>query len=148
MKTIRALPKSGMKLKNGLYNIALIAGMLFCAAFINRWPIPTKNLHGVWHYRAIFKNGVNVLSPVNEDTMFLNTDISTFRYDIKSLNKHLGGTFQCISSPPDSSPCQAALLFRYLTNKRIRRFHIMLISDDSLIIREGKTSFHYSRKKP
>jgi hypothetical protein len=137
-----------MKLKNGLHNVPSIAALfLICSGFSHR-PIPSEKLHGKWHYRAILKNGLNILSPDKDDTMFLNTEKSLFHYDIKSLNKHIGGTLQIISSPPDSSPYQEALMFQYKPSSEVRRFHIMLCNDDSLIIREGNTSFHYSRKKP
>lgn len=140
-------PKSGMKLKNGLHNVALTTGILIICSGFAQWPLPSEKLHGKWYYRAIYKNGLNILSPDNDDTMFLNTEKSLFHYDIKSLNKHLGGTYQRISSPLDSSPYQEGLMFKYEPSNGIRRFHIMLCNEDSLIIREGQTSFHYSRKK-
>ncbi|MFN5218133.1 MAG: hypothetical protein ACK5CL_05140 [Sphingomonadales bacterium] len=137
-----------MKLKNGLHNVASIAGILLLSSGFSQWSIPSEKLHGKWYYRAIFKNGLNILSSDKDDTMFLNTEKSLFCYDIKSLNKHLGGTYQRISSPLDSSPYEEALMFQYNPSNGVRRFHIMLCSDDSLIIREGNIFFHYSRKKP
>ncbi|NBP05665.1 MAG: hypothetical protein EBV15_05510 [Bacteroidetes bacterium] len=138
-----------MKLKKGLHNAFFIAGIiLFCPGFISKWTLPGKKLHGVWQYRAIFKNGINILTPDKDDTMLIDTKKSIFHYSIKSLNKNLGGTFQLISSPLDSSPYKKSLMFHYKPSGSIRRFHIMLLSNDSFIIREGKTSFHYSKRKP
>lgn len=149
MKTTPGPLKSGMKLRKGLHNGALVVGIvLLCSGFISKWPIPSEKLNGLWQYRAIYKNGINIHSPDKNDTMLIDTEKSIFHYSIKSLNKNLGGTFQCISSPLDSSPYQAALMFQYKPSNGSRRFHITLISNDSLVIREGNVSFHYSRRKP
>jgi len=151
MKTTPALPKSGMKSKNGQNNLSLLAGLLFIfitAGFSIGRSFPAKKMHGVWQYKAIYKNSVSILSPDKNDTMLIDTKKSIFHYSIKSLNKNIGGTFQCLSSPLDSSPYQKTLMFQYQPSNSVRRFHIMLLHDDSLIIREGNTYFHYSKRKP
>jgi hypothetical protein len=150
MKTIPALPKSGMKLKIGQNNRSLFTGILFIfifAGFTTAKPFPAGKLNGVWQYRAIVKNGTHILQPTRNDTMLLNSKNSTFHYQIKSLNKDLGGTYKLISSPADSSPFKKTLRFQYKPSNNIRNFHIMLLSNDSLVIREGNTSFHYSKKR-
>ena len=149
MKTTPAQPKSGMKSKNGLYSAAVITVIhfIFCS-FTSQWPFPAEKLNGTWKYRAIYKNGTNILTPSADDTMVLNAEKSTFHYHIKSLNKNLGGSYRLISSPLDSSPNRKALMFQYSPSNGIRRFHIMLLNHDSLIIREGTTSFHYSKRRP
>jgi len=138
-----------MKLKKGLHSAAIFTVIIFCCSgFTGRWPLPQGKLYGLWHYNAIYKNGKNILIPSAEDTMLLNPTKSIFHYYIKSLNKSFSGAFQTISSPLDSSPYQTSLWFQYSPSKGIRRFHIMALNDDSLVIREGHTTFHYRRNKP
>lgn len=150
MKIIPAPPKSGMKSKNGQNNCSLLTGAIFIfifAGFTTVKPFPASKLNGVWQYRAIVKNGSHILQPTKNDTMLLNSKHAAFHYQIKSLNKDLGGTYKLISSPADSSPFKKTLRFQYKPSNNVRNFHIMLLSDDSLVIREGNTSFHYSRKR-
>jgi hypothetical protein len=138
-----------MKLKKGLHSAAIFTVIIFCSSgFTGRWPLPQGKLYGLWQYSAIYKNGKNILIPSGEDTMLLNPTKSIFHYHIKSLNKSFSGAFQTISSPLDSSPYQTSLWFQYSPSKGIRRFHIMALNDDSLVIREGHTTFHYRRNKP
>ena len=149
MRTTPVPLKSGMKLKKELHSAALFTAIIFCCSgFTGRWPLPQGKLYGLWQYNAIYKNGKNIITPSKEDTMLLDARKSAFHYHIKSLNKSFSGAFQTISSPLDSSPFQTSLWFQYSPSKGIRRFHIMALSDDSLVIREGNTTFHYSRRNP
>lgn len=139
-----------MKLKketnNPLFYICLLFSFFCCTGLVHFNSFPTKKLYGVWQYRAIYKNGISALTPDEADTMVLDRRQSRFHYKINSLRKDLGGTFKVKTVPADSSPYEKALEFHY-QNKSIRTFNIMLLSD-SLIIREGNTTFHYRRKKP
>jgi hypothetical protein len=138
-----------MKLKNGQNKILSLAGvsiLCICSGFSIDGPFPVKKLSGTWYYKAIYKNGINILIPSPKDSMHLNSKNSGFHYHIQSLNKNLVGRYTLIQVPLDSSPYKKALQFEYSPNSSIRKFNIMLISD-SLIIREGNTFFHYSRKK-
>lgn len=137
-----------MKLKKGINNPLIYASVLlsyFCAGFGNFNPFPVKKLNGVWQYKAIYKNKTSVLTPEEGDTMLLDIKNSRFHYKIKTLNKDIGGIFRIKTVPLDSSPYKRALEFQYPNNNK-RIFNIMLLTD-SLVIREGNTTFHYLRKK-
>ncbi len=96
----------------------------------------------------ITKNGkpVNAISP--EDTMILQKN-GRFQYAIKNLNKNESGRFEIIHVPLDSSPYKKALRFTYnqKSGNYRRLFNIMHLSD-SMVIREGTTTFHYKLRKP
>lgn len=141
-----------MKLRGGknksLFTIAALFGVAF--SYAPKPKFKTSKLWGNWHYTSVVKNGIQILPYPNvNDTMHLyNQKKPQFQYRIHAWNKFEQGLVSIISVPADSSPYHKALEFSYWPfDKKPRRFHIMHLSD-SLVIREGKTWFHYHKIHP
>jgi hypothetical protein len=139
-----------MKLKS-VNKVAFFTSLLLITVFSAFTPGPIfrkKALFATWNYQLITKNGkpVNAISP--EDTMILQKN-GRFQYAIKNLNKNESGRFEIIHVPLDSSPYKKALRFTYnqKSGNYRRLFNIMHLSD-SMVIREGTTTFHYKLRKP
>ena len=106
---------------------------------------PDSELYqGTWSYTRITKNGIDVCTLSENDTMQLKSN--RFRYDIEALNKHSNGIFGTIELHN-----RCAFNFMYLAPdgesvEQIRTFEINYIDQDSLCISEGPLVFEYRKK--
>lgn len=108
-------------------------------------PFPDSEWYqGTWRYTRITKDGIDVTTLSENDTMQLNSN--RFRYDIESLNKHSNGIFSAVELYN-----RFAFKFMYLAPdeesvEQIRTFKIDYINRDSLCISEGPLVFEYRKK--